>query len=680
MAAPMRRLATFCSLAAALALMALPAHAQSPTPSPLPSALELRLLEQTPWTTPEEPTLGMRFRATNRSGSAIEDLTIGVTLFGRVLSRSAYEQALAADPIPAVVIEAETLAREGAIAPGQSRVFELQLLIDDPGISSTQSSIYPLKVDVRSAGIPLAALRTPAIHLVRQPEQPIAIAWTFTLHEPISFRPDGVFVSPALEQELDTGGRLRGQARALTALATAAVPVDIAVSPALLTQLVRMRDGYTTLDGSERREVAEGEGGAAAAAAMLSDLRRAVTSSGVSLSALPFSAPEVPSLVSGGLARDLDEQLIRGREVVGTLLGAPPDPSLFRPPHGALDDASLDALAERGVLTLLADPGTVEAPLQPLGFAPPPVTSLGRDGGMIAVIPDPAIAALIASPTVAADPVLGAQVVLGELASIWQEQPGQARGLALSFPDGQDLPGGFYAAFSERVAEAPWLRPVSALELTERFPPGDPVPLAAPSSTSFSTTYVSEIKQTRRRIDVYRAMLVEESVEPDRLETQLLLAEAGNFLRDPVPGFAFVTSARDTVAAAFGSVTADAGEVITLTSRSGSNIPVQVTNTDELAYRVNVGLVSQYLTESPSQEVVLGPGDTQTLTFPVDLKTTGRFPVLIQVAAPGGRVVNESSVVVRSTEYSRIALIITIAAAAVLVLLWARRFLSRRTT
>jgi hypothetical protein len=95
---------------------------------------------------------------------------------------------------------------------------------------------------------------------------------------------------------------------------------------------------------------------------------------------------------------------------------------------------------------------------------------------------------------------------------------------------------------------------------------------------------------------------------------------------------------------------------------------------------VNVGLVSQYLTESPSQEVVLGPGDTQTLTFPVDLKTTGRFPVLIQVAAPGGRVVNESSVVVRSTEYSRIALIITIAAAAVLVLLWARRFLSRRTT
>jgi len=120
--------------------------------------------------------------------------------------------------------------------------------------------------------------------------------------------------------------------------------------------------------------------------------------------------------------------------------------------------------------------------------------------------------------------------------------------------------------------------------------------------------------------------------------------------------------------------------VVTLTSRSGSRIPVRVTNEGDEALRMSVALVSQYLRESPSEDLVLAPLAAQELTFDVDLKATGRFPVLVQVAAPTGRVVNESSIIVRSTAYSRMALIITIAAGIVLVLVWARRFLPRRMT
>ncbi len=694
MATPMRRLVVLISALSFPALTSPPAAAQSPSPSPeAPPVVRLELRSQTPWVGPpppdganrpaEAPTVPiveLRFRAINLGDAPLEDLTIGVTVFGRLISRTAYEASLVADPVPAVVIEAETLAREGSIEPGQGRTFKVSLPFDAPGIDPTASGVYPLKVDLRSGGVPLAAIRTPVINLVRQPEQPLALSWTFVLHEPIAFRPDGVFTSTALEEALAPRGRLASQLRALDALAVAApTAVDVAISPILITQLARMRDGYIVREPEGLREVQPGAGGARAAEEAFAALRRIAGSSEVAVSALPFSAPQIPSIISGGLARDLDIQLLRGREVVTSALGTAPDPTVLRPPGGALDDAAVDALAERGVRILALDPGTVESPLQPLGFAPPPVTALQENAEVAGLLPDPAVSALIESPLVDDDPVLGAQVALGQLAVIWQELPGQERGIALVFPETLDLPSAFYGRFVASAAGAPWLRPVTADELVAAFPPGDPNALALPTPRSFGSFYVNELKQTRRRIDVYRSMVVDDGLKADRLDTQLLLSESGAFLDDPSSGFAFIRSAGDRVTAAFAAVRTEAGPVVTLTSRSGSTIPVRVTNEADETYQVSIVLVSQYLVEAPSTEVVLGPGTAEELTFEVDLKATGRFPVQIQVVAPTGRVVNGSEFVVRSTAYSRIALIITVAAALVLVLLWARRFLPRRT-
>lgn len=689
MATPMRRLAALLPAVVLLVLAATPAAAQSTSPSPSLATVRLELLEQTPWNTPETPMVALSFRATNLTDQTLRTLTIGLTLFGPVLSRTSYEESLLADPDPPVVVEAETLARERSIEPGGSRVFELELTLDAAGIDQANSGIYPLKVDLRSDGVSLAAIRTPVINLVRTPEQPLTLSCTLVLHQPIAFRPDGVFTTTALEDELAPGGRLAGQTRALAELAaTGAAAVDVAVSPVLLTQLARMRDGYAVIGPDGLREVEQGKGGAALAGAALASLRAAMASSQIELSALPFAAPQIPSLISGGLARDLDVQLVHGRDVAGAFLQATPDPTVLRPPGGALNEITLDALDERGVSVLLLDAGTVETPLQPLGFAAPPVTSLREDGGIVGILPDPAVAALLASPLVAQDPVLGAQAVIGELAAIWQEQPGQARGLAMVLPESLDLPGGFYGLLVRGVAAAPWLHPVTARDLVAAFPPGNPNALAVSAPASFSSTYVDELKQTRRRIDVYRSMLVDESLEPDRLDTELLLAESGDFLQDPTAGFTFVSAASSRLDGVFGAVRADAGDIVTLTSRSGANIPVRVTSDAEERLRVEVMLVSQHLIGSPRQELVLDAGVTRTLTFDVDLKTTGRFPVLVQVVAPGGRrctpdpnpcVIEETSVVVRSTAYNRVALIITIAAALVLVIAWARRFLPRRT-
>jgi len=675
----MHRLVRILLASSTLLLLPLPrALAQEPSP------VALRLSLQTPWNSPDQTQLDLRFTAENTGAVPLDDLSIGLAVYGRVITRTQYEQSLVTDPSPAIIIDAETLPREGEIAPGETRAFEVVLDLTFPGIDATQSGIYPLKLDLRSHGVPLAALRSPVIFLVRQPEVPLRLAWTFVLSEPIAFGPDGVFTSPALETSLRPGGRLAGELRALSTLAEdpSAVPVDVVLSPVLLTQLARMRAGYTVIEGGQPRTVEQGKGGSALAADALSQLARIAAAPGVELSAMPFSGPQLPSLVAGGLSRDLSVQLDRGTQVVASFLKATPSPAVLRPPRAALDDETLGDLTARGVSVLLLDPGSVAATPDPLGFALPPVATVGPvDRPALAIVPDQSVAALLAQPFVADDPVRGAQAVLGELAIIWQERPSDLRGIAVTLPETLHLPGGFYTAFASDAATAPWLHPTRATEFAAAFPPaGVPSPLAAPSVARFSDAYVDELKQARRWIVADRSMIVDESTDPERFDTYLLLAESSDFLTNPTAGLAFIRAVLDELSAVFGAVRPDTGQVVTLTARTGSRIPVHVTNEGDHALRVKVQLVSQHLQSSPSDTVVLQPSATQTLFFDVDLKTNGRFPVQVRVESPSGRVIGQSTLIVRSTRFNRIALIITIGAALVLLLAWARRFLPRRTS
>ena len=622
----------------------------------------------------------MRFRAENLGVAPIAELSIGATLYGRVISRSAYETALVADP--SFAIDAETLAREGVLEPGVPRDFEITFLLDSAGLDSDDSGVYPFKIDLRSGLTSLAALRTPVVFLVRPPEQPLTVSWTFVLDYPIAFGSDDVFSSDALEVALEPGGRLAAQINALLRLATdSTLPaVDVAVSPILLTQLGRMRDGYQVATDDGIEEVPQGEGGATLAQQALENLRAIANAPNARISALPFSMPELASLLSGGLVHDLAVQLDRGREVVAEVLDPTLLSSVLRPPGAALDDPTLQALADHGVSTLVAGPSTVEPAPQPLGFAGPPTAAIGADGGIVAIVPEPAVMTVLQSSIVAEDPIRAAHVLLGELATIWQEQPGVARGVAIVLSEDLLAPSSFYGVFSRDIAGAPWLDTMHAGEFVTAYPPLEPTALAAPSPRGFPSTYVDELKQARRRVDTYRSMLIEPSEQPDRLDRMLLLAESRQYLSNPEAGLAFIASVRDQVGTVFAGISVDSADKITLTSSTGSGIPVTVSNEADEALRVNVTLESPVLRESPSIELALEPGDSQTVTFRVDAVRTGRFDVELQVLAPGGRLLYKTALHVRSTVYNRIALLITIAAALVLLGLWARRFLPRRTS
>jgi uncharacterized protein DUF6049 len=647
-------------------------------------SVRLTLLSQTPWNSSYDETNGrtleLAFRAENLTDQPIEDLSIGVTLYGRLISRTAFEASLAQDT--GFPIAAETLPREGSLPANGEREFTLTFQLDSAGISTAESGVYPLKVDLRSGFTSLAALRTPVIFLVRRPELPLSLSWTWVLDQPIIVDPQGTFTSTALQESLASGGVLASQLRALGSITgtDATDGVDLAVSPTLISQLHSMADGYRVVEDGTTTQVPAGEGGAAAAVQALDDLRAIGRSPTVRVSALPFSVPELPSLVDGGLTHDVPVQLQRGAETVRTALRVAPTSGVLRPPGAALDDATLRELEASGVSTLIVGPATVPPlSVEPLGFAGPPTASLD-DGALNAIVPDLAVTALLQSDVVRDDPALGAQAMLGELASIWQEQPGLERGVALVLSEDLTAPAGFYPPFAAGISSAPWLDPMHASEFVTAYPPGDPSPLTAPAPRRFPTTYVAQLRQARRRVDTLRSMLVQPSDTPDRYDTMLLLAESRQFLSNPTDGLAFITRVRDAVGAIFDGITVDAPEVITLTSSNGSSIPVTVTNGSDEALRVGVQLVSPHLHGVPSTQLELGPGESRLVTFAVDVRSTGRFLVDLQVVAPGGRPIEERSFLVRSTVYNRIALIITIAAAAVLLALWARRLLPRRTS
>jgi hypothetical protein len=629
-------------------------------------------LGQEGWSCPSGRELELRFRAQNLSTEPLGELAIGVTVYSRILSRSAYEASLVTDP--SLVNDADILPREGSLEAGATREFKISVTLE-AGIDPDQSGLYPVKVDLRSGITSLAALRTPAIFLVRQPEIPLGLSWTHVLSHPIAFAPDGTFTDPSLELALGPGGRLHGEIRALLELASdPSAPVDLAISPVLLTQLGRMRRGYEVSEGDGIRRVPAGEGGAALAEQALEDLRAIAAAPSVEVTALPFSAPELPSLFGGGLGEDVGIQLEYGREVASSFVGTDMPEAILRPPGAALDEPTLRGLSAAGVRTLLVGPSTVDLPEQPLGFAGPPTTSLG-DGSLVAIVPEPASEAVLAS-VVEDDPVRAAQVLLGELTTIWQERPGEERGVALVLSEDAPLPGPFFPPLVRGIGSAPWLAPADAEGFVATFPPTDDSALANPSFRRFPTTFVASLKQARRRIETLRSMLPPGNREPDRLETMLLLAEARQFLFSTSDGQAFIDAAREGVRATVDDLALSVPSV-TLTSESGG-IPVTVSNEGEHALRFSVRLVSQWLREEPSAGLELGPGDSQTLRMQARLRSTGRYEVRVQMVSPSGRLIGQQRLVVRSTAYNRVALFITIGAALMMLVVWARRFLPGR--
>jgi hypothetical protein len=660
---------------------ATPAHAQDEPPT-----ASIQLVSQTPWTTPDDPELRLVVRIRNEGSTSIDAPEVGWTLGPRIGARDQYEAALRDGPSFATA--ADTTFLPSPLAPGEAEEVALELdTASITAIAEDESGVYPLQVELRNEGEPIVALTTAAIHVAQPPQVRVLFSWWTELDVPIAFGPDGRLLDPTFEETLAAGGGVVAQVRALASLAeragrpaSAIEPAfDVVISPATLDQLEQAADGYRRLDGSQ---VPEEAAAPTAARETLRSLRELASSPAVALHAVPFAAPRIPTLASV-LGSHLDEQWALGDATFERLLGEPPDPTVARPPALAFDEATLDRLAERGTTTVLGAADSVARPTDELERAPAPAAVVTTAAGtpVRIVLPDPSTQALVEDPELRRDPVLLAQATLGELATIWREQPvpepPTVRGLALDLPS--QLPGSAWEPFVRRLTTAPFLEQLHARDL-----PGAVVPapeeagLERHPRRGFSADYLDDLFTTARDVTAFESMVRQPVEEPERLRRAILYAESSRYVGDEAGGRMWIDAVNAVTDPTFDDLAPDTTRVLTFTSRTG-RIPLRMGDPGDRVVQVRVELVSQRVDFlGAGERTVRLDRPDQLVTFDAEVKAAGRSSIDVYVYSPSGLILAKRVLVVSSTAINPIALIITLAAGLTLVGLWSRRLFRRR--
>lgn len=446
-----------------------------------------------------------------------------------------------------------------------------------------------------------------------------------------------------------------------------------------------MSHGYRVRDvAGTVRTVPRGTGGAADAARVLGTLRRIASRQATELVALPFGDARLPALLASGMGGDLPVLLDQGRRLVARVLGRSPTERVFWPPLSEVDANLAQQLHELGASTLLLDHDRI--PVQPgLNPNPPPVYQLSGEQGLIeAIVPDGEVASVTDPFT--DDAALSARVALGEIAAVWLEFPGTpGRGIAVQFDGSPSYPPRFYRNFVAAVRGSPWLRPVRASTLTSLVRDTGRATLSPMAYPPLPAALVDRLLDVRRSVDLFAESAPGASAVVRGFRSDLLMAEGGASVIRPDQGFRFADWVQEQIQATYDRVTPlEAGHIFTLASGRGS-IPLKIRNGNRFGMRVAMRFVAD-------PRVAFPKGDVQTLTLPargvvqllvsVRPRTTGRFPMKLQVFPPGSTcgtcLIAESDIIVRSTAYNRVALVVTIGAALFLLGWWGRRFLPRR--
>jgi len=647
------------------------ASAQNETPA------ALTLLSSSMWTGPGRP-LQLGLRLENTTDAPLENLSLTLSVETPTLSRTEYDQAMRSTQ-PRISVVSFPHPIPGAIAPGATRRVE----ITQPLTGLTETALYPVRVDLFSSLAPMGTLRTPMVYLAAPPKLPLLLSVTWVLWEPLQLGPDGVLGPGPITADIAPGGRIE---QTLEAIRDGPSRADVAISPVFVDELKTMAGGYRTTStiGGKVTVVRPGTGGAADASRVLGELRSLAHEPGIELTALPFADPSIPALIHGGLAPELGPMVLRGAQEISGAVGADPRATVARPPFSEVDTQTIGRLARTGARTILLDPG-VAPPPPDLTFSPPPVAPLaGSPHPVTAVAPDLLLAADMATWASEDPPVLAAQLVVGELAAVYLETPGTPhRGVSVLFPERTPESGRFLQAFASLVVRAPWLRPATATTLVADVRPvHSPVRVRSRVVHAFPPEYAAKFGATRDSLTQFESAVLNADALDAQLRTNLLYSIGGAAVRDVPTGERFMSAVTSTVTHVLGQVHPPSGPPVTLTERRGV-IPFTVANDSVYAVRVVVRLVSESQLTFPHGDrrtITIPPHASQFLSFSVQTKTTGRFPVSVQMFTPAGHQIAESRMIVRSTAYNLVALVVTLGAALFLLAWWGRRFLPRRTS
>lgn len=638
------------------------------------------------------------------AAEALRNVTVRLRTGSVVTSRSAL--ALADEGLVPVV-RSSTSRRVAERVPADTvRSFQISVPVAD--LRLTQLGVYPLQVEARAAVGGENASEAVQTYLPFFPE-PLDATTRLAVTLPLAFQPrrgpEGVFRDDTLAEALLPTGRIGRILEAGAAAGAADVPVTWVVDPALAEAVAAMTEPYEVSAAFGTTE--PGRGGEAAAA-WLARAREVLAGSPVV--ALPYADPDVTGLVRAGQSREVRFATSYGREVLADVLGVEPLEGWALPPEGLVTPSTVDALAEEDPTRLVLAEVAVDRD-DPTAVTPDARIRLDvSDEPVDALVADEALADLLAAGARGLVPVAGdgrpgdgepartgpgaprlgrrlaVQRVAAETALLTAERPGSSRRVLLTPPRQWSPDADFAADLLRGLADQPWVRPVTLPQLLDdRAGPGsggspevgdgslsaEGAELAA--ERELPESFLDPLAQARRELEVFSEVLTDRDrlVRPVRLALLRSASAAwrpmdargrGRALRDET--LTFVESRRN-------AVRLDDTGPVTFTADTGT-IPVTVVNDLDQAVVVQVAVDPEGQARLLSgagvvQEVAAGR--RATVEVRAEVRTSGQFPVVVRLRSPQGTQLGSPvEITVRSTAYGRVAVVITLGAAAVLVL------------
>ena len=479
-----------------------------------------------------------------------------------------------------------------------------------------------------------------------------------------------------------------------------AVPVTYAVDPDLLFTVEAMGSPYLVRDGEEavRQPPAE------SAQAWLASLREAVAGTPArdgargappaDVLALPFADPDVTALSRTGTGlRDDVEQLSRlGEREVSDILARPPLTDVVWPPPGRLTSAALDAVAG-------ADASAVVLSEEALGARPDASFRTPDTRARVPSRPTGPVTGLVVErrlselltvdPSGWQGPRLAEQRWIAETAMIAAQAPSVSRTLLVAPDRRSDVVPSVAAAAMHDSGRLPWLCPVSLASVaagTDTCPgtplegerePGDWGRIQPPAEDDdrLAPDYLRRVAVARAAADQFTEnVLLPGSEEAARTRARLLRArgraESSAWREQPLEGRRMLGLVLRDLEDLRGRVKLTEPGRVTLTGSTGV---VQVNVRNELDQPVTVAVdlndPSEARLSSGSTGVQeIPPRSVRQIPVRVETRTSGQFVVRARLLDRTGTPFGEPvELIVRSTQYGRVALAVTGVGAAVLL-------------
>lgn len=673
-----------------------PASAQPEESGEPEEPLEARLMSF-PIALGPADSLEAALEVVNPSPSLAEDLEVTLQIFQGVTSvselRATYRGRLGS------TLASDTIRVEGVIEAGESRLLNVSKPLAELSAfrNSTVDRAYPVRISVRSSANEAEPIDTHMVYYSEPPEKPLGIGLIVPLHSSSIYtdgsQPDVVTSDSLLDSILE--GRLNAILSALEQFPE--LRVTLAPTGMLLSMLQDLADGFLTPDGP----VGLDDPRAALAATTLGRLRALASRPATQVIPTSYSPMPLPALNRQGLQELALTQLREGRntllaEPVGLLRTQPLEGWLL-PPGGSLDQPSVATVHRADVSRVILSTNSLR-PVRRTFTRGLPARLEGGGGSATTGVTGADTTALIADPGLGAalelvddqSPVQARQRFAAEAATIHLETPGLMRAVVAVAPwdwnPGAELAVGILGTLATGV----WLNPSNPQQIVADLDPpaGEQLRLASTESILDGWSglpgerFFDAVEDARDSISRYSA-LAPPPQQLGALTRRLLIAQSADWWGSSTrraQGARFAEEIPSSVADELGKVRGPGPQTITLTSKTGV-IPLSLGSGLEYPVDVVVRLDSDKLRFPDGNRISvqdLQPPN-QTIRVRASTEASGTFPVTVQVLTPGGVLISDSVLTVRSTAYNIVALSITGGAALFLVGWWIIGLIRRRT-